>query len=84
MGFDDRDSVLNRYCLLTATYIIEQYCKRRLFLKKHFERIEPNGDLSSSLRDDVRFTSSLTRCNEGLLLPLGEMEQSNVIYKSVI
>jgi hypothetical protein len=27
------------------------YCKRRLFLKKHFERIEPNGDLLLPLRE---------------------------------
>jgi hypothetical protein len=45
LGIDDRENALSRYCLITATYTIEQYCKRRLFLKKHFERIEPNGDL---------------------------------------
>jgi hypothetical protein len=45
LGIDDREDTLSRYCLVTATFTIEQYCKRRLFLKKHFERIEPNGDL---------------------------------------
>jgi hypothetical protein len=44
LGIDDREDTLSRFCLITATFTIEQYCKRRLFLKKHFERIEPNGD----------------------------------------
>jgi hypothetical protein len=42
---------MSRYCLLTATYTIEGYCKRRFFTKKHFERIEPNGDLFLPLRE---------------------------------
>jgi hypothetical protein len=45
LGLDDREDVLSRFCLTTATYTIEQYCKRRLFLKKYFERIEFHGDL---------------------------------------
>jgi hypothetical protein len=43
LGLDDREDTLSRYCLLTTTYTIEQYCKRRLFLKTHFERIEFHG-----------------------------------------
>jgi hypothetical protein len=70
---------LAAFCLVTATFTIEQYCRRRLSLKKHFERIELHGDLSSSLRDDVRFTSSLTRRNEGLLLSLGEYPVREVL-----
>jgi hypothetical protein len=50
LGIDDRDDTLSRYCLITAAYTIEQYCLRRLFLKKHFERTEPNGDLLLPLR----------------------------------
>jgi hypothetical protein len=42
---------LAAFCLSTATYTIEQYCKRRLILKKHFERIEANGDLLLPLRE---------------------------------
>jgi hypothetical protein len=34
-GFDDREDALSRYCLVTATYAIEQYCKRRLLRRKH-------------------------------------------------
>jgi hypothetical protein len=36
---------LAAFCLVTATFTIEQYCLRRLFLKRHFERIEFHDDL---------------------------------------
>ncbi|MDR2785975.1 MAG: hypothetical protein LBB83_08680 [Treponema sp.] len=29
LGIDDRDDALSRYCLITAAYAIEQYCKRQ-------------------------------------------------------
>jgi hypothetical protein len=45
LSLDDREDVLSCYCLTTATFTIEQYCLRWLFLKKHFERIEFHGDL---------------------------------------
>ena len=51
LGLDDREDAMSRYCLITATYTIEQYCLRRLFLKKHFERIETNGDPLLPLRE---------------------------------
>ena len=35
MGVDDREDKIARFCLVTATYSIEQYCRRRLLLKKH-------------------------------------------------
>ncbi|MDR2177569.1 MAG: hypothetical protein LBP20_05945 [Treponema sp.] len=76
---DDREDALSRFCLATATYAIEQYCRRRLYLKRHYERIEFHGDPSSSPRDDVRYTSSLTRRNEGLLLPLREYPVREVL-----
>jgi hypothetical protein len=34
LGIDDREDPLSRYCLVTATYTIEQHCKRRLIRKK--------------------------------------------------
>ncbi|MDR0582761.1 MAG: hypothetical protein LBG57_00200 [Treponema sp.] len=34
LGVDDREDALSRFCLITATYTIEQYCKRRLLRKK--------------------------------------------------
>jgi hypothetical protein len=30
LGIDDREDAMSRYCLITATYTIEQYCLRRL------------------------------------------------------
>jgi hypothetical protein len=30
LGLDDREDALSRYCLTTATYTIEHYCKKRL------------------------------------------------------
>jgi hypothetical protein len=51
LGIDDRDDAMARYCLITSTYTIEQYCLRRLFLKRHFELIAPNGDLLLPLRE---------------------------------
>jgi hypothetical protein len=50
-GLDDREDALSRYCLITATFTIEQYCKRRFFMKKHFERIEPDGGLFLPLQE---------------------------------
>jgi hypothetical protein len=50
-GIDDREDKLVRFCLVTATHTIEQYCKRRLLRKKHFERIEFAGDLLLPLRE---------------------------------
>ena len=51
MGVDDREDKICRFCLVTATLTIEQYCKRRLLRKKHFERIEYTEDLLLPLRE---------------------------------
>jgi hypothetical protein len=51
LGIDDREDALSLYCLTTATFTIEQYCKRRLYLKRHFERIEFHGDVLLPLRE---------------------------------
>ena len=45
MGIDDREEKIAKFCLVTATFTIEQYCKRRFLRKKYFERIEYYGDL---------------------------------------
>jgi hypothetical protein len=45
LGIDEREDALARYCLSTATFTIEAYCRRRLVLKRHFERLEYTGDL---------------------------------------
>jgi len=51
LGIDDREDKLARFCLTTGTYTIEQYCKRRLLRKKHFEQIEYTGDLLLPMRE---------------------------------
>jgi hypothetical protein len=51
LGIDGRDDKISRFCLITATYTIEQYCLRRLFLKRHFELIAYNGDPLLPLRE---------------------------------
>jgi hypothetical protein len=33
LGIDDREDKLARFCLITSTFTIEQYCKRRLLKK---------------------------------------------------
>jgi hypothetical protein len=51
LSVDDREDALSRYCLVTATYAIEQYCKRRLLRKKRFEFLPFYGDYIFPLRD---------------------------------
>jgi len=51
LGIDDRDDKLAKFCLVTAAFTIEQYCKRRFLRKKYFERIEYIGDLILPLRE---------------------------------
>ena len=51
LGVDDREDKISRFCLVTATLTIEQYCKRKLLRKKHFERLEYTGDLVIPLRE---------------------------------
>ena len=35
LGIDDRDDKIARFCLVTSTLTIEQYCKRKFLKKKH-------------------------------------------------
>jgi hypothetical protein len=51
LGLDDREDALSRYCLVTATYTIEQYCRRSLFVRQHFERLDYAGDALFDLRE---------------------------------
>jgi len=51
LGIDDREDRLTRFCLVTATHTIEEYCKRRLLRKRHFEWNEYKGDLLVPLRE---------------------------------
>ena len=49
LSTDDRDDKLTRFCLVTATYTIEQYCRRRLTVKVHFEDLAFYGDYTIPL-----------------------------------
>jgi hypothetical protein len=48
---DDREDALSRYCLVTATFAIEQYCRRRLFRKKHTDYLTFTGENIFTLRE---------------------------------
>ena len=34
MGLDDREDKMSKFCLIAATFTIEQYCRRQLCIKK--------------------------------------------------
>jgi hypothetical protein len=50
LGIDDREDALSRYCLMTATFTIEQYCIRRFLKMKHHESLTFTGDSIFPLR----------------------------------
>jgi hypothetical protein len=51
LGIDDREDKLNRYCLVTATCTIEQYCRRRLIRGKHTDYLTFTGEYIFALRE---------------------------------
>gem|GEM_PF-951446 len=51
LGLDDREDKISRFCLVTSTLTIEQYCMRRLLRKNHFEYIDFYGDLVIPLKE---------------------------------
>jgi hypothetical protein len=51
LGIDDREDALSRFCLITATYIIEQYCKRRLLRRKNTDYLTFMGEYIFTLRE---------------------------------
>jgi len=51
LGIDDREDKLATFSLVTSTFSIEQFCKRRLLRKKYFETVEFSGDLLMPLRE---------------------------------
>jgi len=51
LGIDDREDKASRFCLLTATFSIEQYCKRRFIKKKHTDYHTYTGDNIFALRE---------------------------------
>jgi uncharacterized phiE125 gp8 family phage protein len=51
LGIDDRDDKLSRFCLITATHTIEQYCKRRLWIKTIHQSFKEWLDLTLYLNE---------------------------------
>jgi hypothetical protein len=50
-GVDDREDALSEFCLITATYTIEQYCKRRLLWRKNTDCLTFMGEYVFNLRE---------------------------------
>jgi hypothetical protein len=46
LGIDDREEKLARFCLVTGTFTIEQYCKQRLLRKTINQVFMDWGDLT--------------------------------------
>jgi hypothetical protein len=78
LSIDDREDALSRYCLVTATFTIEQYCKRRLLRRKHSDYLTFSGDHIFTLREyPVRKVLSVHAADSGAVLagrPLFEGE----------
>jgi len=51
LGIDDREDKIATFSLVTSTFTIEQFCRRRLLRKKYFETVEFSGDLLLPLRE---------------------------------
>ncbi|GHV71290.1 hypothetical protein AGMMS49928_22430 [Spirochaetia bacterium] len=51
LGIDDREDPLSRFVLITSTYTIEQYCKRRLLKRANLEYLDFWGDGVLPLRE---------------------------------
>jgi hypothetical protein len=51
LGVDDREDKISRFCLTTATFTIEQYCKRRLLRRKNTDYLTFTGEYIFNLRE---------------------------------
>jgi len=51
MGVDDREDRLCRFCLVTASLSIEEYCKRKFLRKNYFEVFRWSGHLLLLLKE---------------------------------
>jgi hypothetical protein len=73
LGIDDREDKLARFCLVTSSLTIEQYCKRRLLRKKYFETVElSRGEPSLAYARSVGDTGDL-------VIPLREYPVTNIL-----
>jgi hypothetical protein len=68
LGLDDRENALSQFCLTTATFSIEQYCKRRLLRRKNTDYLTFTGEYVFSLREyPVRKVLSLYAATAGTI-----------------
>jgi hypothetical protein len=51
LGLDGREDALSRYCLITAAYTIEHYCRRRLVRRKTTDYLTFTGEPVFTLRE---------------------------------
>ena len=51
IGVDDRDDKTARFCLVTSTLTIEDYCKRKFLRKQYFEVFKWSGHLVLILKE---------------------------------
>jgi hypothetical protein len=80
LGVDDREDKLSAFCLITATYTIEQYCKRRLFRKKHTDYLTFTGDHIFTLREyPVRKVLTVHAATTGAALRGELFETENLV-----
>jgi hypothetical protein len=69
LGLDDREDALSRYCLLTATYAIEQHCKRQLLRRKNTDYLTFTGEPVFTLREyPVRKVLTIHAARAGTVL----------------
>ena len=68
LGIDDREDKTARFCLITATFSVEQYCKRRLLRKKYLEQLPFTGDLFLPLREYPVVSMKQVTVNSGEIL----------------
>ena len=64
MGIDDRDDKTARFCLVTATLTIEEYCKRKFLRKQYFETIPIINDYFVLPLREYPVREILLVCNE--------------------
>ncbi|GHT52194.1 hypothetical protein FACS1894106_0370 [Spirochaetia bacterium] len=70
LGIDDREDPLARFVLISSTYTIEGYCKRRLLKKKCLEYLVFTGDYTFTLGEyPVRGIINVEQCRLGLADP---------------
>ena len=73
LGVDDREDKIARFCLVTSTFSIEQFCRRRLLRKTQFECIDFYGDLVLPLKEYpvIQIKKEKLEMNNGAFLDPG-------------